>query len=737
MRFMNSLSAKSDITSFLPTFLLVIIFLTHPVTGQKASRQADFALKAKREVVAVYTDIPITLDGVLDEPAWQRPEPAADFIQMEPDQGEPTTERTEVRVLYNDDSIYFGVWAYDSNPNGIVIRSLTQDFTRSNEDGVAFYLDTFDDDRNAFVFYINPAGAKGELQSVDEGREMNTSWEDMWDAETKITTEGWFAEVRIPFKSLRFPRSEVQRWGINFQRKIRRRNEQSFWSPIARRYDGLYVSFAGNLKGIEKVHPGHNFRLKPFVTGQLNKLARDDFDSKGSAGLDLKYGLTSGLTLDLTINTDFSQVEVDEQQINLTRFSLFFPEKRDFFLENAGIFRFGQTGERETGQGEFIPFFSRRIGLSAAGQPIPIVGGARLTGRAGQYGLGFLNMQVRDSDSEPANNFTVFRVKRNILAQSEIGAIFVNRQSDRSGGFNRTFGADAKFRLFENLRIDSFLAKTQTPGLENQDLAGRIWLEWKTNLVEARSGYLSLGKNFNAEVGFVPRLDIRKVDSSFGLRPRPKNRWIREFFPNTRVQYLMDHENRLLTRVTEISFQTEFHDGGTVSFGRALNFERLDQPFRIRRSVQIEPGDYNFDNWFAQFNSNPSSRYSGTARYETGQFWDGKRRGLQLGITFKPHYKFSLTTKYRWENLQLKNGGFTSRLVSLRSDYAFNTKAFLSALIQYNSDLRQVSSNLRFNLIHHPLSDIFLVYTEQRDAFQGGLVDKSVAFKYTHLLGSF
>ena len=510
----------------------------------------------QKEVIAVYTNMPIKLDGVLDEPAWQEAEPATDFVQMEPNQGQPATERTEVRILYDNEAVYFGVYAYDSEPNEIIINSLEQDFTRSLEDGITFYLDTFDDNLNAFVFYTNPAGAKGEQQSADEGKEMNNAWEDVWDVKTKITTEGWLAEVKIPFRSLRFPKSEIQSWGINFQRKIRRKNEESFWSPIPRRFDGLYLSFAGNLKGIEDVHPGKNFKLKPFVVGELGQLATDDLDVDADVGLDLKYSLTSGLTLDGTVNTDFSQVEVDVQQINLTRFNLFFPEKRDFFLENAGIFRFGQTGQRGLAQGEFVPFFSRRLGLSSEGTVVPILAGGRLTGRVGKYSLGLLNMQTRESGSEPANNFTVIRVKRNILTQSEIGALLINRQSNQSGDYNRTFGLDSKFRLWENLRIDSFLAGTRTPGLDGEDLAGRIWLEWKTNLVEARSGYLAIGENFNAEVGFVRRRDIRKSDSSFGFRPRPKNPWIRELFPNLRIQYVTDHENHLLTRITELNFQT-------------------------------------------------------------------------------------------------------------------------------------------------------------------------------------
>ncbi|MFB3068643.1 MAG: DUF5916 domain-containing protein, partial [Acidobacteriota bacterium] len=475
-----------------------------------------------REIFARPTNMPIELDGVLDEPAWAEAEPATDFIQREPFQGEPATEKTEVRILYDDKAIYFGISAFESEPDKVIINSLREDFTIRENDGVSVYLDTFNDDRNAFGFYINPAGAKRDVQSVDQGRNENPAWETVWDVKTKITEEGWFAEIRIPFKSLRFSESRVQTWGINFQRRIRRRSEQSFWAPIPRSFASFNVSFAGTLRGVEDVHPGQNFKVKPFLTSQFRKFSGDDFDTLVDLGLDLKYSLTSGLTLDATLNTDFSQVEVDEQRINLTRFSLFFPEKRDFFLENSGIFLFAQTDRSGPSTRDFIPFFSRRIGLSSGGQPVPVLAGARFTGRVGEYSLGLFNMQTRESDPEPAHNFTVLRLKRNILAQSELGTLFINRQSDQSGDYNRTFGVDASFRFWQNLRITSFLATTRTPGFETGDMAGRTWVEWKTNLWEARTDYLDIGENFNAEVGFVPRRDIRKSTSFLGLRPRPR-----------------------------------------------------------------------------------------------------------------------------------------------------------------------------------------------------------------------
>lgn len=719
----------------LALLLLVLIAGMRPASGQAPSGPGTPVSRPKKSMTALFTPSPIRLDAVMDEPIWKEAQPATGFVQREPKEGAPDSEGTEIRAVYDKEALYFGVSAFDREPGKVVINDLIQDFPHTNSDMVSVCLDTFDDDRNAFCFYVNPAGAMKEIQSVDEGRDQNLAWEDVWDAQTAIRPNGWFAEIRIPFKSLRFPIAETQHWGINFMRRIRRKNEQADWSPMPRRFTHTHVSFAGDLRGIEGVRPGRNVKVKPFVTGQLGKIRTDDVDSAGDAGLDVKYGLTSGLTLDASLNTDFSQAEVDEQQVNLTRFNLFFPEKRDFFLENAGMFLFGQTDERN-GEREIIPFFSRRIGLSSTGQPLPILGGARVSGRVGPYSVGMLDMHTRDAALAPASNFAVVRLKRNVLRQSSIGGLWVNRQG-AAGDYNRTFGLDANFSFMRKLNISSFLVGTRTPGLKGDDGAGRLWMEWKTNQLEARSGYLVIGRNFNAEVGFVPRVGIRKSDSQLGWRSRPKNPLVREFFPNVRVQYITDPGNRLLTRITEAEVQGELHDGGSLTVGRRLTFERLDETFRLRRTISVPPGDYPFDESYFSFSSNPAAHLSGNAKYTRGDFWNGRRQSWTLGLNYHPHYKFNVSVRYNWDQLRFPKADVTSRLVTLRVNHAFSRKMFLNALIQYNSDLRQVSTNLRFNLIHRPLSDIFVVYNEQRDAFQRGQTDKVLSIKYTHMLDMF
>ena len=378
----------------------------------------------------------IRLDGVLDDEPWVDAPMAHDFIQNDPREGMPATYDTEVRVVYDDDALYFGVFAKDDQPGRIIVSDLKKDYNVDTSDGFRVVLDTFRDGRNGYVFAINPAGARWDAQMANEGRESNANWDGIWDVATRITETGWYAEIRIPYQTIRFS-GEMPTWGINFQRKIRRLNEDSYWSPIPRIWDLDRVSLAGTLEGTRGLRPGKDLRVKPYALSSSNTVAGRGTAGDFDAGLDVKYGVTTGLTLDLTVNTDFSQVEADEQQINLSRFSLFFPEKRDFFLENSGIFQFGgavqgggigSNAGRQNGAQDMRLFFSRRIGLSDTGSAIPILAGTRLTGRQGAYSVGVLNVQQREVETVPATNFTALRVRRDILANSDIGAMVLARQ---------------------------------------------------------------------------------------------------------------------------------------------------------------------------------------------------------------------------------------------------------------------------------------------------------------------
>jgi hypothetical protein len=698
------------------------------------------ATNGRKILRAARTSAPIRLDGELSENAWRESEAAQSFVQAEPYEGSPATERTEVRVLYNDDSLYIGVYCYDAEPARILINSLKEDFDPRDNDSFELILDTFRDGRNGYLFITNPDGAKRDAQVTDEGREINSDWDTVWDVRTQRNGDGWTAEIVIPFKSLSFAeRRADSAWGINFGRRIRRKNEMDYWAPVPRRYEITRLSLAGELHGLEEIERGRNVRVKPFVAANLNRFAaRDRVGLKAKEGLDVKYSITPSLTLDLTGNTDFSDVEVDEQQINLTRFPLFFPEKREFFLENSGIFQFGDIpGERGSRSYETQLFFSRRIGLSDEGEPIPIWGGARLSGQVGRFRVGLLNMQTKETNTEPGNNFTVTRVKRDVFANSDIGAIFINRQASEGNDYNRAAGVDGNFRFGQNFTLNGYLAKTFTDGLRGRDLARKLTSQWRDNLITVQAIFTDQQENFHPEVGFTERTGIRSLRSRIELKPRPpRNRLIREFRPHAYPHYQMDQDNRLLTRTFHYGFDVLFHNGSVIEVKHETTFDRLDEPFRIRRVpplVTIPAGDYNFNLWGLELQSDPSRRFSGTLDYRNGDFYTGTRTTLVATGIMRANERFAVEGRYTHNDVELREGSFTTTLISSRISYFFSTRMFLSTLLQYNSDRKQVTSNIRFNFIHRPLSDLFLVYNEQRDTSGAGIHDRALTLKYTHL----
>ncbi|MBI2817245.1 MAG: carbohydrate binding family 9 domain-containing protein [Acidobacteria bacterium] len=728
--------------------------------------------RLERRLKAVKTPEKIVLDGSLSEAAWSLAPAASGFTQNEPQEDQPATEQTEVRVLYDNDNLYVGIYAHDSEPQRVIISDLKKDFSQDTGDTFKIALDTFHDERNAYLFSINPSGARWDAQMINEGREVNVNWDGVWHVETRMVEDGWTAEVMIPFKTLKFRETDVQSWGLNFERNLRRKNEDSLWSPVPRIFNVQRVSLAGTLEDLEGIKPGANFRIKPYV---VTSFAQDGVGSRrcspylGSsdgkrlcntdAGVDAKYGLTTGLTWDFTYNTDFSQVEADEQQINLTRFSLFFPEKREFFLENSGIFAFGVATDRNapTGAGgstspvpgggggrqganisDMIPFFSRRIGLSDDGSPIPILGGTRLSGRAGRYEMGFLNIQQKELGAVNATNFTVARVRKNILANSDAGMILVNKEVMDSSHFNRVVGGDANFRIGRSLNINSYLAKSFTPGISGDDLAARGSAVYKDNVWDLRSSVTSIDDHFIDEMGFVPRLGIQKYSGYFGRTFRPKSvqRTVRSLSPHAQIDYVVGPDGGLETRYIDYHFPISFQNSSFVEVGINPTLERFTKPFLINRSkdIVIPPGTYSFDEYFFMGRTDSSSRLSLGARWAKGRFYTGDKTTYGAGGTFRFNYKLKMSVGLLQNRIALPQGRFNTNLFTGRADYSFSTNMFLNALIQYNSDTHQWSSNIRFNLIHRPLSDLFVVYNERRDSMTGGMVDRAIITKFTYMI---
>lgn len=688
-----------------------------------------------RQISAIRVKTYVVIDGELDEPAWQHAKPVSDFTQQEPFIGEPVSERTEVRLLYNDHNLYVGVYCFDlAGKEGLVVNDVRRDFPPSENDVFSILLDTFDDNRNGFVFSTNPKGAKRDGQVGGDGTTTNFDWDASWEVNSKITAQGWQAEIAIPFKSLRFRKDDDQVWGVNFLRQIRRKNERAHWSPIPVPFHLNRVSMAGSLDGMSGVRQGRNLYLKPYLSAPLVRRQGDDVDFVPDVGMDVKYGVASGMTLDLTVNTDFAQVEADERQINLTRFSLFFPEKREFFLENAPIFHFGKNarGWSLTEGREVIPFFSRRIGISN-GQQVPILGGARLSGRVGKYRLGVLTMQSDEFKGTAATNFSVARVRRDILRNSDIGAIFINKEVG-GGHFNRTYGIDANVKLLTYLDISSFLLKTDTLGASGGEIAADISLGWRDRFWETEAQYLTIEDNFNPEVGFVPRRGIKKSRGRFSIHPRPGETmpWIREFRPSVEVDHITNQDNLLVTRNLEMGWAIEFQNSTTIWIGREAHFERLDKPFPIQLNREIPIGDYNFSEYRVYFGSDRSRMFSTELRVGRGDFWNGERNAYEMRFLFQPGYYFAADISWNHDDITLPSGEFDTDFVTTRLRYSFNTRMFLNALMQYNSALREISSNVRLNFIYKPLSNFFLVYNERRST-TGNVLERALIAKLTYL----
>ncbi len=696
---------------------------------------------AARVVTAAHTDTPIAIDGALDEAAWATAAPTGGFVQKDPAEGKPATEETEVRVLYDRDNLYIGVRCHDRSPSHTVGRDIARDFDYLEQDSFGILIDTFRDRRSGFMFATTPHGGQLDIQILNENRDVNTNWDGVWRVETTIDDQGWTAEFAIPFKTLRFSREDTQDWGIQFFRRIRSRNEIAFWSPVPRRYNVFQISRSGVLQGLQRLRPGKNLTVKPYVAPEVSR-----FDSRRTGtsldldgGVDMKYGVTSGLTLDLTVNTDFSQVEVDTQQVNLTRFPLFFPEKREFFLENSGLFQLGETYRIGPPRSEeTLLFFSRRVGLSPDREPIPLLGGARLTGRAGPYYLGLMNLQTRSEGAVPANNFTVARLRRDIPRGGDLGVMFINRQSERAGDSNRAFGADVNLLFGRDLQVNGTVAATRTPGKHDGQGMQKVEALWRNNVYHLLGSYLRVEENFNPEVGFVRRRGTI-LHNEQGVRARlgrdhPLGAVLRDLSGSLLTDFAYRPSGDPETSFVRPNFRFEFQDGAAVELQYWFNFDGLRDPFAIRKNVVLPARDYHYRSYVVWYYTNKSKPASIDVKYYGGDFYEGRKSTWKIAGRVQPGYRFSAGVDLERNDVVLPQGTFLTSVVGLRGKYSFSPRLVLNALIQYNSDTKQVNSNIRFRFTHRPLSDIYVVYNEQHDVTRNRN-DRALTLKFTQLIG--
>ncbi len=704
-----------------------------PIAPEVAARDGA----GRVTVRAIRLDEPLTLDGQLDERVYHTVEPITDFIQQEPDEGAPATEQTEVWIMFDHDTIYIAARCWNSEPDRIIANEMKRDaFGMFGNETFAVVLDTFYDRRNGVAFITNALGGLFDTTITDEGRTYNMDWNAVWDVQSSRFEDGWNVEMAIPFKSLRYRSDSAQIWGINFERRVPWKNEASFLTPIpaALSFNGMFqLSSAATLVDLEVPDSGTRIEIKPYAISDLTT----DVNANpplanvlgGDVGFDVKYGVTEALTADFTYNTDFAQVEVDEQQVDLTRFSLFFPEKREFFLEGQGIFDFGAGYRTDPTvyyfSGELFPvqapilFFSRRIGFND-GRAVPILGGGRLTGKVGPYSVGVLDVQTDEDVGSGAvpTNFSVVRLKRDVLRRSSVGGMFTGRSVSTAGqGANYTYGVDANFSFYDNLNINAYLAGTDTPRRRGDDTSHQAKLDYNGDRWGVLFDHLDVGANFNPEIGFVRRDDLRRNFAKVRYSPRPHSiDAVRKFLWEGSVDYITDGRGRLETRLQQALFGIEFENSDRFFAGVTDNYELLQQSFPIARDVTIPVGAYSFVNTRLVYALGQQRKVSGGVTFDHGGFFGGDKTSVgymfgRVGLT--PQLYLEPTVSVNW--VTLPEGDFTSELVSTRATYTVSPRMFVAALLQFNSGADSLSTNIRLRWEYRPGSELFVVYTDERN----------------------
>jgi Domain of unknown function (DUF5916)/Carbohydrate family 9 binding domain-like len=705
--------------------------------------------KAERTVTAARISGPVKIDGKFDDEVYQRLEPITGLIQQDPREGQPASEDTDFWVMFDDKNIYFAAKCYDTHPEREVATELRRDSNNIfSNDSVAIVIDTFHDSRNGFKFQTNSLGAIQESAVVDEIN--NDTWNTVWDVHSARYDWGWGFEMSVPFKSLRYPGAGPQTWGINMRRVIKWKNEISYLIPMQRSWGGnalYHMGFTATLLGIETPAQSMNLEVKPYVVSSLttDHTGTKPFDNKSesNSGFDFKYGLTRGLILDTTYRTDFAQVEEDQQQVNLTRYSLFFPEKRDFFLEGQAIFAFGGTNFGQNANPGDVPviFFSRRIGLTN-GLAVPVNAGARVTGRAGKYQLGIVNIQTGDKAVADAvsTNFSAFRVKRDILRRSNIGMIATFR-SPTVAGFqsNAAVGADANLFLYRNVTANLYYVHTDSPNKTSSQASYRGRFDYIGDRYGFTAEHLLVGPNFNPEIGFVRRSDFRRTFEQARFSPRPKNaNRVRRYNFTASMDYLTNAAwTSVVDKQFEAQFSTEYQRGDTWRFTYDHTYELLPARFVINPGTTVPQGGYLYQNLSTTYSLGQQRKVSGSISAGYGSLYNGKKTeaGYNGRIAVIPQFALEPSIALNW--VRLPYGDFSAPVITNRAVFTPNARTALTTLIQYNGGSHTLSSSVRLRWEYRPRSELFLVYSDGKNTLASGyqrLLNRSVAFKMTRLL---
>jgi hypothetical protein len=704
-----------------------------PVLPETLSRDAS-----GRVIVRAVRVTEFQLDGRLDDEVYRELRPGSDFIQEEPTEGAPATEKTEIWVFYDDDNIYVGARMWESEPDRMVVNEMRKDSPNVfQNENLTIVFDTFYDRRNGVGFVINPIGGRQDGQITNE--RWNRDWNTIFDFGVGTFDGGWTAELAIPFKSLRYRPGASQVWGINARRVSKWKNEFSNLAlvPTAGVGSGVYrTSLAATLVGLEVPPGSKNLEIKPYAISNLttdrNATPTIANDVSGDIGLDVKYGITQNLIADFTYNTDFAQVEADEQQVNLTRFSLFFPEKREFFLENPGLFAFGGVATVNSGGPSSdapMLFYSRRIGLNQ-GRVVPLEAGGRLTGRMGRYTLGLMNIQTGDESvsRSRSTNFSVLRLKRDVLRRSSIGFIGTGRSVTMGGnGSNTVYGVDGAFAFYENIEFNTYWAQTRTTGRSGDDQSYRASFVYGADRYGVEMERLVVGANFNPEVGFVRRYDMRRSSGLLRFSPRPRaNRVVRRYSYTGSLDYTENGAGLVETRDAEGQFAIEFQNSDRFTATYTDGYELLPSPFRIAPGIVLPVGGYDSERMRVQMTLGTQRVVSGNFFAEYGTFYSGHRKtaGFTSGRV-KLTSQLSVDPTYSINKVRLLEGSFTTHLAGSRVTYSMTPLMFASALLQYNSTNHTVAANVRLRWEYRPGSELFVVYNEERDTLRPSFPDLS------------
>ena len=660
----------------------------------------------------------ITLDGRLDEEAWTRAVVATDFIQQDPDNGMPATEQTEVRILFSHDVLYMGVTCLDSQPTRIVSYHRRRDEFITSDDKFAWIIDTYLDGRSAYYFDMTPAGLMGDAVVAAGGMIGSRDWNGIWDARSRISDTGWTMEIAIPFLTLNFdPKSDT--WGINFNRTLRRRNELSQWMGWRRNQNLLNPAHAGQLTGISDVSQGIGLEVKPYgLASSQSSPGRGNASvtNAAQAGVDLFYNVTPKLRANLTVNTDFAQTEVDQRQVNLTRFSLFFPEKRDFFLDGSMFFDFGSVtlGGRDNA---VVPFFSRQIGLDANGLPQKIDFGTKLTGQTGSEDIGFLQVRTGAENGAPSEDFSVMRLKHRILRQSYVGALYTRRDARGGDGALNTIGVDFLTSLVgrRNVNVGGFYLHSTNPRDTGKGGAWGLTLDYPNDFLTGSLAYREVQENYNPAMGFTLRTGYRRLNPVFSINPRPtNNRWVRKYtFGVNNNVYADPQDNSLLNRTWDFTvFQAEMQSQDLVQAHVLHFYERLERNFPVNRVITLPAGSqYSYSRYSIQASSAPKRRFTISPTVELGQFYSGTRDRLALDVTLRARTGLIFYFSNEWNRVQLAEGRFETRLYRVIGETQFTPRMFVVNTVQSDSVSAVLGWQSRFRWILEPGNDLYVVYT--------------------------